>query len=86
MLSLMWNLKYGTNDPIYKTETHHGHGKQTCGCQQGEGKEWDGWQVWGWWIQTVMFGMNGQWAFTVQHRELWVIGSLYCAIEIEETL
>ena len=21
----MWNLKYGTDDPIYKTETNHGH-------------------------------------------------------------
>ena len=25
----MWNLKYGTNDPIYKTEMDHGHGEQT---------------------------------------------------------
>ena len=24
------------------------------------GKEWDGWGVWGWWIQTVAFGMDGQ--------------------------
>ena len=28
----MWNLKYGPNEPIYKTE-NHGHGKQTCVCQ-----------------------------------------------------
>ena len=42
----MWNLKYGTNDPIYKTEKDHGHGEPTCGCQ-GEGrKEWDGRVVW----------------------------------------
>ena len=26
----MWNLKYGTKDPIYQTETDHGHGVQTC--------------------------------------------------------
>ena len=31
----MWNLKYDTNNPIYKTETDHGHGEQTCGCLQG---------------------------------------------------
>ena len=31
----MWNLKYGTDDPIYKIETDHGHGKQTCGCWWG---------------------------------------------------
>ena len=28
----MWSLKYGTDDPIYKTETDHGHGDQTCVC------------------------------------------------------
>ena len=33
---LMWNLNYGTNDPIYKTETDHRLGEQTCSCQ-GEG-------------------------------------------------
>ena len=33
----MWNLKYGTNDPTYKTETDHGHGEQTCVCQGGGG-------------------------------------------------
>jgi len=31
------NLKYGTDDPIYKTETDHGQGEQTCGYQ-GEGE------------------------------------------------
>ena len=33
----MWTLEYGTNDPIYKTETDFGHEEQTCGCQ-GEGR------------------------------------------------
>ena len=31
-------LKYGTNDPIYKTETNRGHGELTCICQ-GEWEE-----------------------------------------------
>ena len=31
----MWNLKYGTNEPIHKTETANGKGEQTCGCQLG---------------------------------------------------
>ena len=31
------NLKYGTDDPVYKTETDHSHGEQTCGCQGKEG-------------------------------------------------
>ena len=36
MISLiLWNLKYGTNDPIYKTEMDHGQGEKTCGCQGG---------------------------------------------------
>ena len=28
-------------------------------------KEWDAWQVCDWWIQTITFGMDGQWAPTV---------------------
>ena len=76
----MWNLKYGKSDPIYKTETDHGHGEYTCGCQ-GVGRwEWDGWGVWGWWMQIIIFGMDGQWCPTVQHRELCMTGSL-CYIQ-----
>ena len=38
----MWNIKYDTNGPIYKTETDHGHGEQTCGCQRGgSGMDWE---------------------------------------------
>ena len=33
----MWNLKYGTNDPTYKTGTDYGHGEQICGCRGKEG-------------------------------------------------
>ena len=36
-ITYMWNLKYGTNDPICKTETDHGRGEQTCVCQEGVG-------------------------------------------------
>ena len=39
----MWNLKYGTNEHIYKIEIDHRHGEQTCGCQEGRrGNEMDG--------------------------------------------
>ena len=38
-ITYVWNLKYGTNDPIYKTEIDHRHGEQTCGCQ-GEQIDW----------------------------------------------
>ena len=37
----MWNIKYGTNNPIYKIEEDHRQGEQTCGCQ-GEQVEWTG--------------------------------------------
>ena len=42
MISLIiWNLKYGTNEPFYrKKKQTHGHGEQTCGCQGREG--WSG--------------------------------------------
>ena len=32
-MTYMWNLKYGTNEPVYKTETD----SQTCGCQGSGG-------------------------------------------------
>ena len=38
------------------------------------------------WMQTVIFGMDGQWDLTVQHREMYVIGSLCCTTELVETL
>ena len=34
----MWNIKYGTNEPIYKTETDSQIREQTYGCQ-GRGVE-----------------------------------------------
>ena len=52
----MWNLTYGTDDPVYKT-SYHRHGEQTCGSQGGK---WEGWGVWGWLMQTLTFGMDGQ--------------------------
>ena len=43
VIALIWDLIYGTNEPIYRTETH-GHGEQTCGCQGrrgGSGMDWE---------------------------------------------
>ena len=31
-ITYMWTLKYGTNESVYKMETHR-HREQTCGCQ-----------------------------------------------------
>ena len=72
-ITYMWNLKYGYDDTIFKTETDHSQGEQTCGCQGGGEREWGGWGGWDQWMQTVIFGMDGQWAPIVQHRELFVI-------------
>ena len=32
MISHMWNLKSGTNEPICRIETDYRHGGQTWGC------------------------------------------------------
>ena len=37
-ITCLWNLKYGTDDPIYKTETDDGRGEQTDGCQGERGE------------------------------------------------
>ena len=54
--------------------------KSACVLPVSQGKERN------WWMQTLTFGMNGQWGLTLQHRELCVMGSLGCITEIEETL
>ena len=77
----MWNLKYGTDDPIHKTETDHRHGEQTCGCHGGEGSEWN----------DREFGVGGckLWmdnGVLLYSTRNCVIGSLCCATETEETL
>ena len=61
--------------------------QQTWGSRVGggEGVGWMG--ILGIWeMQTVLFGMNGQWDPTVQHREMCVIGSLCYTTEIDGTL
>ena len=37
-------------------------------------------------MQTFIFGIDGQWDPTVQHREMYVIGSLCGTTELDETL
>ena len=43
-ITFMWNLKYGTNEPIYRTESH-GHRQQICGCQGGGGVNGMDWEI-----------------------------------------
>ena len=37
----MWNLKYGANEPLYKTETDYGHGEQVFARGEGRGSGMD---------------------------------------------
>ena len=40
-ITYKWNLIYGTNESFHRKE-NHGHGEQTCGCQEGgEGSRMD---------------------------------------------
>ena len=51
-----------------------------------EERKWDGRAVRGLGMQTLIFGTDGQWSPTVQHRELSVIELLCYTTENEETL
>ena len=42
----MWNLKYGTNEPLYRTETGFRNIENIDIWFPG-GREWDGLGVWG---------------------------------------
>ena len=37
-------------------------------------------------VQTIIFGMDGQWDPTAQHKEMCEIGSLCCTTKLDETL
>ena len=38
----MWNLKYGANEHMYRTETNSWNREQTCGCRGGgNGMDWE---------------------------------------------
>ena len=40
MISHIWNLIYGTDEPFHRQE-NHGHGKHACGCHGGvSGMDW----------------------------------------------
>ena len=43
-ITYIWNLRYGTNEPSHRKETHS-LGEKTWGFQ-GRGMEWDGLGVW----------------------------------------
>ena len=69
----MRNLKYD-NDLIYKKRDRSGPWREDLWLPGGGGKEWDGQGVWGWWIQNVTLGIEGQRGPSVQYRALCVTG------------
>ena len=56
----MWNLKHGTNEPIYKIGTDI-ENRLVVAKGRGEG---DGLGVLGWYLQTSTFRMDKQWSPT----------------------
>ena len=44
VITYIWNLKYGTNELRYKTETDSRCREQTCGCQGGRGGRGMDWE------------------------------------------
>ena len=42
MISHIWNLKYGTNEPIYIKETNPWTWRTDLCLPRGRGREWDG--------------------------------------------
>ena len=46
-ITYMWNLKYGTDDHIYETETDSQTQRTDLWLLKGRGREWDGWGIWG---------------------------------------
>ena len=67
----MWNLKCGTNEPIYETETDSQTQRTDLWLRGGEGR-WgmEGVGVWGQQMQTIIYRMDKQQGPTVQHRDL----------------
>ena len=41
-ITYMWNLKYGTNEPPYRTETNSWTWRTNLWLLRGRGREWDG--------------------------------------------
>ena len=55
----MWNLKYGTNEPMYKTNRLIDIENRFV-VAKGWGRERVGLGVWGWEMQTITFRMDKQ--------------------------
>ena len=57
-ITYMWNLKYGANKPIYRTETVSQTWRTDLWLPRGRGREWGGRGVWGQSMKTFTFRMD----------------------------
>ena len=55
-ITYMQNLKYSTNEPIYKTETDSDTDNRLVVVVGGHAEKWDGLGVWGQQMQTIAQG------------------------------
>ena len=46
-ITCVWNRKYGTDEPVYRTETDSQTWRTDMWLPRGRAREWDGWGVWG---------------------------------------
>ena len=69
-ITYVQNLKYDTNELIYKTETDSQIQKTNLWLPKGEGEGRDKLGVWDQQIQTTIYKIDKQQGPTVQHGEL----------------
>ena len=60
-------------NPSAKQRQTHGHGEQSCGCQQGTDCGRKGLGGWGQQMQTVTYRMNKKQGPTIEDRELYLL-------------
>ena len=58
-ITYIQNLKYGTNEPIYRTE-RDSQTENRLVVAKGQGREWDGLDVWSQQMKTITFRMDKQ--------------------------
>ena len=59
-ITYMWNLKCGTNEPMYRTETDSQTWRADLWLPRQRRREWDGRGVGGWQMRTIAFRMEKQ--------------------------
>ena len=72
-VTCMQNLKYNTNELIYKAETDSQTQRMNLWLPEGKGVGRNSQGVWEWHIHNTVFKMYNQQRPTLQHRDLYSI-------------